>query len=317
MKIAVTGADGWLGKWICSRIEEYPKMSLVRIGYLSSINNIYSWDCTKVDSVENLSRIILGVDVVIHCAGLAHLANETPDLSYKMDLINNGGTRHVVEACHNAKVKKVTFISSISLYDFNASNMPNEETLIKPTSAYAKSKADAEMRVKQSGLDYRIVRLATLFGDGDIGNFRKLATSLKKRRFILPNNYEVLKSVLPVQLASKLIVDFSVRSDVPNRIVNLALPEGVSLQEIISAFHFVCGFPFPFKVNMNKLIFIAKIGDFILKQGINFPLTTDRLEKLSKCSVVDCSRMLKLWPEVAWPSFQESLEDSGSYYINL
>ena len=93
------------------------------------------------------------VDIIIHLAGISN---------GDVFKINYEGTRNLVDACVENKVKKFIFISS-----FDA---------ILETD-YGKSKLKAEDYIKNSGLNYIIFRPTVIYGNDnkkDIGRLIKL-----------------------------------------------------------------------------------------------------------------------------------------------
>merc|ERR1712065_129841 len=83
----------------------------------------------------------------------------------KNESINVDGTKIVMDACleHGARM---LFASTCCCYGNNGCHPSNEESPIAPTEVYAKSKAKAEVFVKEAGLPHTTMRLATFYGPG-------------------------------------------------------------------------------------------------------------------------------------------------------
>ena len=192
----------------------------------------------------------------------------------------------------------------------------SEGAHLRPNSAYAASKLAGEQLCVES-LDYRVVRLGTVFGDGDRANFEKLAGALARRRFLLPGTGDARKSLLPLPLAARLIADLALRDEIPHRIMNLALPEAPSLREICGAFSSHCGFPRPLSVPLGILRPAARIGDWVARSRPNFPLTSVNLGKLTTSTVVNTRRMQETWPKEDWGDFARWLAPCADYYRSV
>ncbi len=183
--------------------------------------------------------------------------------------------------------------------------------------AYAGSKLAGERYCVESGVDWRVARLGTVYGAGDRANFAKLAQAQGRRRFVLPGRGSARKSVLPLDLAAELLVNLAVRPTVPHRLVNLALPEPPSLREICAGFASTCGLPMPWSLPEAWLRLLARLGDRMEQRRPGFPLTTLNLHKLTTSTVVDTRRMQENWPGRRWGSFQDWLAPAAGYYRQL
>jgi len=89
-----------------------------------------------------------GVDAVVNLAGISSdpTAEFRPALTHEMNVV---GARRLAEACKQAGVRRYVLASSCSVYDpglvAEELDVPlDEESRIAPTSAYAKSKIEAE-----------------------------------------------------------------------------------------------------------------------------------------------------------------------------
>jgi UDP-glucose 4-epimerase len=257
---------------------------------------------------------ITGADAFIHCAGYAHRPVESPEEVQKFFQVNREGTRLVLDACREKAVRRFTYLGTIAAYSWANGKAVAEDADLQPRTAYAQSKLEGELLVTQSDLDWRVVRLATVFGQGDRGNFVKLAKALESRRFVLPGDGEARKSVVPVDLTAKLICDFALRDSPQFRLVNVALPDNPTLAEIVDSFVQTCGFPQPRRLPLLVLRGLARIGDALTRVRPGFPLTTANLSKLTASTEVDVSRLLKLFPSQPWPTFRTSLANHCDWY---
>jgi UDP-glucose 4-epimerase len=254
---------------------------------------------------------------LIHCAGYAHRPNETAEEVERFYAINAAGTEKIVDWCRLIGVSRILYISSIAFYDWEASEADtavNEDAPLLGTTAYADSKLKGEVAVRDSGLDYGIVRLATVFGDGDRANFAKLAKALKRGKFILPGAGEARKSVISVNKAAEWIGTLALMQNPTHRLVNLGFSQSVSLKEVCQTFHEACGFPRPKTVPLACLRLAAIPGNLLARMKPNFPLTSTNLLKLTRSTHVDCRRAAAMIPEVGQVDFASELKKSAEYY---
>lgn len=319
--IVVTGAGGWIG----GEIVRYAGVSgyqVSAIGTAQSRSNrstaFYPADIST-DAVLDLASdsALRGAETIVHCAGYAHRPRETSDEIARFDAVNRVGTMRVVELARRLQIRRIVYVSSIAFYDWERGTGFDEEGPVAPTTAYARSKLAGEEACRQSGLDWRVARLATVFGDGDRANFAKLSAALDRRRFLLPGAGEARKSVLPVTLAAELLVDLAVRDHVSERLLNLALPETPTLSEVCDSFSQICGFRKARHISLPLLRILAGVGDLLAQVRPNFPLTTRNLRKLTTSTTVCTRRMETMWRERQWATFSEALAPSAPYYRSI
>jgi GlcNAc-P-P-Und epimerase len=318
MKLIVTGAAGWIGRNVCSdaRSRGY---QVVALDLPSSIDG--PWDAYRSVNIAEESTlqvaadpVLAGADALIHCAGYAHRPIETPEEVARFYAINRDGSQRTQEIARRAGIRRVIYLSSIAFYDWTKGcDFAEDGPLARPT-AYAASKLDGEQLFVESGLDWRVARLGTVFGEGDRANFAKLAAALAKRRFVVPGQGSARKSVLPVKLAAELLIELATMPEPPHRLLNLALPEAPTLDAICAAYVQACGFPQPKRLPLPLMRAMALAGDLAAKAKPNFPLTSLNMRKLTTSTTVNVQRMLDTFPERKWGIFAEWLQESSEYY---
>ena len=161
MKVLVTGGAGVVGRalcrellkrGVCVRVLSLPGDSLVQ-SLPPSVEVAYG----NVADYESIRPAFDGVDCVFHLAAIL-LSNDAD----AFEKINAGGTRNVVSACQDAGVRRLLYVSSISV----------TYPVLTP---YGASKLAGEAAVKDSGLEWTIVRPTLVIGDGGGVEFRMYA----------------------------------------------------------------------------------------------------------------------------------------------
>lgn len=186
--ILITGASGFLGS-------EILKLALASGWKVRAL--VRSWE-NKGKDVEVIQGDITDPDVVrkacenvsavVHAAGLAHVFRPRETDLDRFLRVNEMGTANVARAAVELGVPKVVVTSSVSVYGVYSSAECDETEPCHPQSHYAMSKLLGEQRaielMKNSQCSLGILRLATIYGEGDRGNVSKLISALDKRRFI-------------------------------------------------------------------------------------------------------------------------------------
>lgn len=177
--VAVTGADGFIGGALCSKLEREGRAvaRIVRRTDGAGADRRIVPDLSQVDA---LARAFRGVRAVVHLAGRAHVLRETADdpaATYARE--NVEGTAHVAEAAARAGLRRVVLLSSIGVNGIRTSGTPfTEAQSPAPAEPYAASKHAAELRLcefaRQRGLEFTILRPPMVYGPGAKGNLRRL-----------------------------------------------------------------------------------------------------------------------------------------------
>jgi dihydroflavonol-4-reductase len=177
VKILVTGASGFVGRLLVSRIldtrpgdevavfllpnETLPEETLARVEVIRG----------DLRQAEGVRAAIRGRDLVFHVAGF--ISYWVLDAGI-MEAVNVGGTRTVVEACLEHKVKRLVHVSSVGAVGFRPEGgEADEDTPFNwPESlGYMTTKRDAQRIVleaaRERGLDAVVVNPASIMGPGD------------------------------------------------------------------------------------------------------------------------------------------------------
>jgi nucleoside-diphosphate-sugar epimerase len=168
--ILLTGADGFVG----GAVAEAARRRGVALR-AASRRGAAPVDVLQPETLEPAMR---GVDVVVHAAGAAHVLRRTPEAEAWMRRTNVEGTRNVVAAARRAGVRHVVLVSSVSVHVSVHGDA---------TDVYTESKRGGERAaIDEAGdaVGLTILRLATVYGEGDRGNVLRLIRAVDRRRFV-------------------------------------------------------------------------------------------------------------------------------------
>jgi len=312
--IAVTGASGWVGREVCLWLEAQGHV-VRRLTRSGTGPGEKRFDLAGIRDERAEHEALAGCAVVVHCAAHVHRPAETGTEQELFHRVNVEGTSRLLATARAARVQRFLLVSTLAVYDWNAASEPvREESPLYPTTAYARSKWESERLVQEAGGDWRIARLATVYGIGDRANFSRLAIALRCRRFVLPGGGEARKSVLPVARAGELLGRWAIQPDSGGQVVNLAAPVAPSLAEICAAFAEVCGFSPPWRLPAAPLHVLARLADGATLINRQIPRASQVLAKLTTNTVVDVGRMQRMFPMPPWESFGATLRPAALYY---
>jgi nucleoside-diphosphate-sugar epimerase len=184
MRVLVTGGAGRLGINVCKiflndglhvRVFDLDtprnRESVKRLG--GKAETIWG-DITQPDSVR---RALEKVDIVVHMAAiLPPLADDKPELCAK---VNVGGTKILVDLIKE-KGGRIPLIFTSSVAVFGPTPNANEPICVGkhvpyPQGPYAETKLRAENLIKESGIDYLILRLtAIMYFDFEVSDLKRM-----------------------------------------------------------------------------------------------------------------------------------------------
>ena len=240
MKYLITGASGFLG----SKIVEYLKSDInselhlaVRNASFTPNDRIHIHDGFNLESINSWNYDFLGVDIVIHTAGLAHISSNNYK---KFKLINTLGTIELAKKASQSGVKRFIYISSIKVNGdkttsdkkFYFNDIPN------PVGSYAISKYEAELGLielsKNSNMEIVIIRPPLVYGYGVKGNFSRLLQYIRSGLPILIPSVDNKRSFISVDNLVDFIVTCSNHPLAGNNIFLVSDGEDLSTLELIN-----------------------------------------------------------------------------------
>lgn len=184
MRVLVTGGAGRLGIEVCSKLiedgfqvrvfdldNERNRRSVTGLGGTAEI----CWgDITRADSVGGALE---GIDTVVHMAGvLPPVTFQNPELAER---VNVGGTRVLVDLL-KANERRIPLVFTSSVAVFGPCPDATEPVSVdrrapRPIDEYGKTKLEAENVIKESGVDYLILRLtAIMYYSHEVSDLKRM-----------------------------------------------------------------------------------------------------------------------------------------------
>jgi uncharacterized protein YbjT (DUF2867 family) len=150
MKVAITGATGFVGRHLVARLTEQAHTVVpISRGIDRRVPPPADLHAIGLASEDALAEAMNGCDAVAHLAGINR---EIGAQTFKK--VHVEGTRNVIRAAQRAGVKKLILLSFLRA---------------RPAcgSPYHESKWEAEELVRRSGIDYTIFKSGVIYGRGD------------------------------------------------------------------------------------------------------------------------------------------------------
>lgn len=175
--ILVTGANGFLGSYICRKLlkEQLPFIAMVRassdLSLLSDILDEITLHEGDILDIESFANVLDQVDTIIHSAAIVSYNSKDRE---KMNEVNVQGTRNMVNLALACSTKYFIHISSVAALGRNTLSGQVDENNkwenSKWNTNYGESKYLAELEVWRAimeGLNAVIINPSVILGPGD------------------------------------------------------------------------------------------------------------------------------------------------------
>jgi NADH dehydrogenase len=271
MKVLVIGGTGFIGTEVSRELLDRGHTVTVLsrtpdTAPLPEVVRTVSGDVTDYGSIE---AVFEGQDVVVNLVALSPLFSPTRGDELH-DRVHFGGTRNVVRAAEEHGVHRLVQMSALGAD-------PDGPT------AYIRSKGNAEAVVRDSALDWVIIRPSVVFGEGgEFVSFTKLLTTPYVTG--LPGGGATQFQPIWVGDLVGMLADAVESDDHGGAIYELGGPEVLTLAEVTKRVYRAAGKP----------VAVLPIPDALARIGLTFtdflpvvPLGTDQYRSLQFDNTVD------------------------------
>lgn len=239
MRVALTGADGFTGRYVT---EELSRRGVSWVALEGDIT-----DAQAIDQVVGSTQF----DRLIHLAAVAFAGGDDWNAFYR---VNQTGTFNLLQSVARHRPGAVCLLaSSATIYGPSASGMVDESVPPNPSNHYAVSKYAMELgsALWANALDIRIARPFNYTGVGQEIQYLipKIVDHFARRApFIELGNTHVLRDFGDVRSVSTAYCDL-VAADKPGLLVNLATGRLSSIGEIMTILSGLTGHSMEIRVN--------------------------------------------------------------------
>jgi nucleoside-diphosphate-sugar epimerase/quercetin dioxygenase-like cupin family protein len=175
-KIIITGGLGYIGTELCklySGVSWHHNIIVIDNRFISErVNQIRNWNMEFVhgDILDKdlILKYFKDADIVHHLAGITDVprtkSESTPVKDNKIKLVGEVGTQNILDVINNKC--KIIFPSTHVIYEGidKVKNDIKEHETPQPVLSYSSSKAFNEKQLKDSGKNYIILRLGSVYG---------------------------------------------------------------------------------------------------------------------------------------------------------
>jgi nucleoside-diphosphate-sugar epimerase len=274
MKIAITGASGFVGLNLYDYLKNYHEIKTLSVRYVP-------------DQEFNLET-----NAVIHLAGKAHdlkkvsKASDYYEANFKL-------TKQLFDAFLNSETQVFIFISSVKACADKVEGVLEENSTANPKTHYGISKLQAEQYILNKklpeGKRVYVIRPCMIHGPGNKGNLNLLYTLVSKGIPWPLGAFSNQRSFLSIENLCFVIKELLENENIVSGVYQVADDEAISTNDLILTLNQALGRKtITLQIPVALINGISKLGDFL-----HLPLNSERLQKLTENYVVSNKKITK------------------------
>lgn len=280
MKVAITGATGFIGNHLVQRhLDAGDEVRILTRRQAKDLD--YNKDVIicqgDLSDKSTLKEFVNNVDVLYHCA--AEIKDDA-----RMQEVNVTGTENLIEAAAG-NVKHWVQLSSVGIYGPIQAGVVTEQSKPAPNNTYEKTKFISDERVLSAARDGKftltILRPSNVYGaDMRNGSLFALIKSIDKGIFFFIGPKGASANYVSVENVVEAMVLCATNKTAIGKIYNIS--DWTTIEDFIKVVTGVLNKPYPkLRVPLAFARLIGKVGDRVSK----VPLTSGRVNALTTTSI--------------------------------
>jgi UDP-N-acetyl-alpha-D-quinovosamine dehydrogenase len=316
--VAITGGTGFIGRHVIPMLLErgHSVRALVRDPNGAKIPGGVCVIPGEVTDRTAVGSLLLGAEIAIHLAGVAHTTLTSDDDRNRARAVNVGGARNVLDAAQRLGIRRVVVASSAHVYDGQRGVGVREDAPQAPENLYAETKIEVETLAQefaQRGHEVVIGRPCLTYGPNVRFNLLKLMQAIDRGIYFHVGSRRVERSFASVYSAAAAFA-FLAEKGTPGEAYNIADRSPMLLEDFTNDLADRMKRPHPKRILYSVLWSGAAAFSVAGKLGISGPLTLDSLRKLTESFSLNTDKLASAG--FAWPDHGErAREDMVKAYL--
>jgi NADH dehydrogenase len=277
--ILVSGGTGFVGsavvKYLLNRHEDVAVLGRDASKIRAVFGDKVGARQADVRDASSLLQAMQGIDVVVNCVQFPTSPIEVPRKGWTFEEIDYKGTVKQVEAAKAAGVRRFVFVSGAG-------------AAADATRHWFRFKYQAEQCVRDSGLEWVVVRPTWVYGPGDQALNRLLGFT--KFLPVLPLFGDGKQDMQPVFVedVGAVVGEAARRPEAANQLFELGGPEVMSMNDVLKTAMDVAGRRRPI---LHQPMFVGKLLGTIAGVLPTPPLSADAVEFIAAPAVADMANL--------------------------
>lgn len=232
---------------------------------------------------QTLPAAMSGIDVVVNAVQFPNSPIENRRKGYTFEEVDLKGTRHQVDAAVSAGVRRFVYVSGVG-----AARESDRH--------WFRYKWEAEKYLRDSGLEWVVIRPTWVFGPDDVSLNRFVGFASKLPFVPMFGSGEQEMQPVFIDDVGRVGADAALKAEAANTVFELGGPEVMSMNEVVKAALDVKGKRRPL---LHQPAFVGKAMGRVLSVLPSPPLSADAIDFITEPAVADNSNLLEvLRPEL-------------------
>jgi len=261
----VTGATGFVGRSLCSRLRDdgfFVRGTQRNLeSHLSLLQGIEPVLIDPLGPNTSWGASLDGIDTIIHLAARVHIMNDpSKDPLSEFRYVNVEGTSKLARDAVKSGVKRFVYISSIKVNGEKSSRGYAQDSLAQPSDPYAISKWEAEQALRrienETGLEVVVIRPTLVYGPGVKANFLNMMKTIQLGVPLPLASIKNKRSLIFIGNLVDAIVACSVQPEAAGKTYLVSDDEDISTPDLIRRIAKTLGQParlFPMPLSLLRL----------------------------------------------------------------
>ena len=299
--ILIIGASGFIGSNILKFLNEKKVFNITTLSRkkisLRNSNNFNKFYSDNFFIYKDWNKIMYNTDVVIIAAGAAH--NKYKSIE-DINKINYNLPKYIAMNAIRNDVKKIIFISSMSVHSFKDEITINENINPDPINHYGISKLKIEnelIKICRNQLELTIIRPPLVYGNNSQGNFTTIQKFTSYKLYLPTRSINSKKSFIYIKNLAYFIYLCIITNN--SGLFLISDDDDVSLTEIISIINEAKNQKNrQFNLNLRLMAFLSKIF-----------FVYSIFEKIAQKKTIDISKAKKMTGYKPLYNIKEAIND--------
>ncbi|MFN3651037.1 MAG: SDR family oxidoreductase [Armatimonadota bacterium] len=228
MRVLIAGAAGFIGRHVARELQSQGGHQLAGLSRSPRQDGGIEWRVGDVTHPETLPAAVRDVECVVHAVQFPNHPVENPSRGWTYLKVDGEGTRNMVQACVRAGVRRFLYFSGAGTREGR-------------TEPWFRAKMMAEQAVRESGMEWVILRPSWIYGPDD-QSMNKLV-AFTRNLPVVPVIGPGEERVQPIHVDDVArVAALAVSSpEATGRIFDLGGPEFLSMNEILRTIQRVLG----------------------------------------------------------------------------